>query len=60
MRYYSTSKKEWIDVDDMNEHHVRNALKKMIKDDNDRLYSDLKIVKAVKALNEALANYKFV
>ncbi len=56
IRYYSEGKQEFINVDDMNEYHVRNALKKMIQSDNDRLYSDLKIIKAVKALNNALSD----
>ena len=31
VQYYSESKDEWIDVDDMDEQHCRNALKKIIR-----------------------------
>lgn len=54
MKYYSESKDKWIDVDDMADVYVRNAFKKLLKQDSDRVYSDKKIIKAVKALNEAV------
>ena len=31
VQYYSESKDEWIDVDNMDEQHCRNALKKIIR-----------------------------
>ena len=31
VQYYSESKDEWIDVDNMDEPHCRNALKKIIR-----------------------------
>ena len=31
VQYYSESKNEWIDVDNMDEQHCRNALKKIIR-----------------------------
>ena len=31
VQYYSDSKGKWIDVDDMDEQHCRNTLKKIIR-----------------------------
>ena len=31
VQYYSESKNEWVDVDNMDEQHCRNALKKIIR-----------------------------
>ena len=35
VQYYSESKHEWIDVDNMDEQHCRNALKKIIRESNE-------------------------
>jgi hypothetical protein len=34
--YWKRSNGELIDVDDMNEHHLRNALKKMLREEESR------------------------